>query len=86
MSSSDHVSRVQRSDLEGEEAYVLINVTSNGSLPLDVKIIGTDNEATFSATGPYSQRCETRRTIRQLRLEALLFFYFLDIANSAARD
>jgi len=80
MSSSEHVLRVRRSDVEGEEGYVLINVASNGSLPLDVSIVGTDNEATFLATGPYSQRFETALPVRS----ALLCI--LDIANSAALD
>lgn len=44
------VLRIKRTDTGSNDDFVLINVSSNGSQTLDLKLLGTDNEAKFVAT------------------------------------
>ncbi|KAF1982159.1 hypothetical protein K402DRAFT_424746 [Aulographum hederae CBS 113979] len=45
--ASPHVLRVQRTDVD--EGFVLLNVSSSGPRPLDVKVIGTEDEYVYVA-------------------------------------
>ncbi len=45
--ASEHVLRLPRSDSVGD--YVLVNVTSNGSSPLDLKLLATEGESPYIA-------------------------------------
>ena len=46
--ASEHILRIARSDSEGD--YVLVNVTSNGPQPLDVKLAGTEGDNPYITT------------------------------------
>ena len=43
----EHILRISRSDSEGD--YVLINVTSKGNNPLDLKLLATEGEVPYIA-------------------------------------
>ncbi|KAL9126112.1 MAG: hypothetical protein Q9217_004786 [Psora testacea] len=45
---AEHVLRIPRSDSEGE--HVLINVSSNGPKPLDIKILATEGQKPYAIT------------------------------------
>ena len=47
---TEHVLRIVRDDVA--DAFVLVNVTSNGPLPLDLTILATESEA------PYVAKCQ----------------------------
>ena len=41
----EHILRIPRSDSEGE--YVVVSVTTNGSSPLDLRVVGTEGESPY---------------------------------------
>lgn len=49
--ASEHVLRVPRSDNEGE--FVVVNVSSNGNSPLDLKLLATEGESPYVTTSTY---------------------------------
>lgn len=51
--AQEHVLRVRRTDHDGE--YVLVNVSSNGSKPLDLKIRATEGENPYAASSEYEE-------------------------------
>lgn len=53
-----HILRVPISD-SSEDAYVLINVTSNGPSPLDLKLLATEGTAPYIATSKALLPCNS---------------------------
>lgn len=45
---SEHILRIPRSDSEGD--YIILNVTSNGPEPLDLKLVATEGDAPYITT------------------------------------
>ncbi|KAA6409529.1 MAG: hypothetical protein FRX48_06140 [Lasallia pustulata] len=45
---SEHIRRIPRSDSEGD--YIILNVTSNGPSPLDLKLVATEGNAPYITT------------------------------------
>ena len=43
----EHILRIPRSDSEGD--FVLVNVSSNGPGPLDLKLLATEGESPYVA-------------------------------------
>lgn len=54
--ASEKILRIARSDSEGD--YVLVNVSSNGASPVDLKLLATEGES------PYILKCKL--TLRDL--------------------
>lgn len=46
-----HVLRFRRSDSDGD--YVLVNISSTGSKPLDLKLRATEGENPYTASSKY---------------------------------
>ena len=46
--ASEHILRIARSDSEGD--FVLVNISSNGDRPLDVKLLATEGESPYITT------------------------------------
>ena len=45
---SEHILRVPRADSEGD--FVIVNVASNGSSPLDLRLLATEGESPYVTT------------------------------------
>ena len=45
---AEHIHRIPRSDSEGD--YIILNVTSNGPSPLDLKLVATEGIAPYITT------------------------------------
>ncbi len=49
--ASEHVLQIPRSDSEGN--FVLVNVASNGSSPLDLNLLATEGESPYVTRSAY---------------------------------
>lgn len=49
--ATEHILRVPRSDSEGD--FVLVNVSSNGKSPLDLKLLATEGESPYVTTSGF---------------------------------
>ena len=58
--ASEHILRIPRSDSDGE--FVIVNVTANGSSPLDLKLLATEGESPYITTSVCSLDIMTAET------------------------
>ena len=56
--ATEHILYLARSD--SDEEHVLVNVSSGGPSPLDLKLLATEGESPYIATSEH--RCHTFRT------------------------
>ena len=62
--ASEHVLRIARTDSKGD--YVLLNISSNGSTPLDLKLLATEG------TAPFIKICKLQRLLFSYRIFSLI--------------
>lgn len=55
--ATEHILYLARSD--SDEEHVLVNVSSGGPSPLDLKLLATEGESPYIATSEYM--CQTSR-------------------------
>ena len=53
MSSPSHILRIPRIDID-DESFVLVHVTSDGTSPLDLKLVATEGDHPYVGKGMFN--------------------------------